>query len=99
MVAHAFNPGTPEAEAGGPLWFQGQLGLQSKFQTSQSCYTENPCLKNQTHKYLNNNSCALSTEKWLSRVLHGKHSSVEPALKDGDPRLVSHKPVIPAAEM
>jgi hypothetical protein len=36
MVAHAFNPSTWEAEAGG--------FLQSEFQDSQS-YTEKPCLE------------------------------------------------------
>jgi hypothetical protein len=45
-VAHAFNPSTWEAEAGGflssrPAWF-----LQSEFQDSQG-YTEKPCLKKQ----------------------------------------------------
>jgi hypothetical protein len=45
MVAHAFNPSTLEAEAG------GFLSLQSEFQDSQG-YTEKPCLekKNQTNK-------------------------------------------------
>jgi hypothetical protein len=37
VVAHAFNPSTWEAEAGGP-------GLQSEFQDSQG-YTEKPCLE------------------------------------------------------
>jgi hypothetical protein len=45
MVAHAFNPSTREAEAGGFLSpVRGQPGLQSEFQDSQS-YTEKPCLK------------------------------------------------------
>ena len=49
MVAHAFNPITPEAEAGGflssrPAW------SQSEFQDSQD-YTERPCLeKNKKQK-------------------------------------------------
>jgi hypothetical protein len=43
MVALAFNPSTREAEAGGSLLDQGQPGLQSEFQDSQS-YTEKPCL-------------------------------------------------------
>ena len=46
VVAHAFNPSTQEAEAGGSPWVQVQSGLQSKFQDSQSSYTEKPCLKN-----------------------------------------------------
>jgi hypothetical protein len=45
VVAHAFNPSTWEAEAGGFLfWVRGQPGLQSKFQDSQG-YTEKPCLE------------------------------------------------------
>jgi hypothetical protein len=43
VVAHAFNPSTREAEAG------GFLSLQSEFQDSQG-YTEKPCLKKQTNK-------------------------------------------------
>jgi hypothetical protein len=43
VVAHAFNPSTWEAEAGGFL-SSGQPGLQSEFQDSQS-YTEKPCLE------------------------------------------------------
>jgi hypothetical protein len=39
MVVHTFNPSTREAEAGGSLGIQGQPGLQSKFQDSQS-YTK-----------------------------------------------------------
>jgi hypothetical protein len=38
-VAHAFNPSTWEAEAGG---VRRQPGLQSEFQDSQG-YTEKPC--------------------------------------------------------
>jgi hypothetical protein len=45
MVAHAFNPNTPEAEAGGFLNpIRGQPGLQSEFHDSQG-YTEKPCLE------------------------------------------------------
>ena len=43
VVAHAFNPSTWEAEAGGLLSL-GQPGLQSEFQDSQG-YTEKPCLQ------------------------------------------------------
>ena len=43
MVAHAFNPSTWEAEAGG-FRVQGQPGLQSEFQESQG-YKEKPCLE------------------------------------------------------
>jgi hypothetical protein len=42
-VSRAFNPSTWEAEAGRFL-VQGQPGLQSEFQDSQS-YTEKPCLE------------------------------------------------------
>jgi hypothetical protein len=46
VVAHAFNPSTREAEAGG---FRGQPGLQSEFQDSQG-YREKPCLEKQKTK-------------------------------------------------
>jgi hypothetical protein len=46
VVAHAFNPSTWEAEAGG---FLGQPDLQSEFQDSQG-YTEKPCLKKKKKK-------------------------------------------------
>jgi hypothetical protein len=50
VVAHAFNPSTWEAEAGGSLLVQGQPSLQSEFQDSQG-YTEKPCLdKPKTNK-------------------------------------------------
>jgi hypothetical protein len=45
-AAHAFNPRTREAEAGGFLSSGGQPGLQSEFQDSQG-YTEKPCLEKQ----------------------------------------------------
>jgi hypothetical protein len=48
VVAHAFNPSTREAEAGGFL-SSGQTGLQSEFQDSQG-YTEKPSQKNQKKK-------------------------------------------------
>jgi hypothetical protein len=46
VVAHAFNPSTQEAEAGG---FLSQPSLQNEFQDSQG-YTEKPCLEKQTNK-------------------------------------------------
>ena len=51
MVVHACNLSTQEAEAGGFLHsVQGNPGLQSEIQDSQS-YTEKPCLKKkQTNK-------------------------------------------------
>ena len=42
MVAHAFNPSTREAEAGGFL--SSRPAWSTKFQDSQG-YTEKPCLK------------------------------------------------------
>jgi hypothetical protein len=42
VVAHAFNPSTREAEAGGFL--SSRPAVQSEFQDSQG-YTEKPCLK------------------------------------------------------
>jgi hypothetical protein len=42
VVAHAFNPSTREAEAGGFL--SSRPGLQSELQDSQG-YTEKPCLE------------------------------------------------------
>ena len=42
-TAHAFNPSTQEAKAGGSLWVQGQPGLQSEFQGATQ---RNPVLKN-----------------------------------------------------
>jgi hypothetical protein len=44
VVAHAFNPSTWEAEAGG-----FQPVLQSEFQDSQG-YTEKPCLEKPKEK-------------------------------------------------
>lgn len=43
MIAHTFNPSTQRAQAG----VQGQSGLRSEFQTSQS-YVMKPSLKNKT---------------------------------------------------
>jgi hypothetical protein len=45
VVAHAFNPSTRKAEAGGFLSSR-QPGLQSEFQESQG-YIEKPCLEKQ----------------------------------------------------
>jgi ribosomal protein L33 len=68
VVEHTYDPSTWEAEAGGFLWVQGQLGLWSKFQGSQGytekknkkqkqkrCETKKPCLENnkQTNKQIN----------------------------------------------
>lgn len=44
MVFHAFDASTPEAQAGGFLFFPGQPGLYRDFQDSQR-YKERDCLK------------------------------------------------------
>lgn len=44
MVADAFNLNSQETEAIGFLWVQGQCGLHSELQDSQS-YVETPYLK------------------------------------------------------
>ena len=51
MVAHAFNPSTREAEAGGFL--SSRPGLQNEFQDSQG-YTEKPCLEKTKNKKIKN---------------------------------------------
>jgi hypothetical protein len=51
VVAHAFNPTTWKAEAGG---VRGQPGLQSEFQDSQG-YTEKPYLEKPKTKTQNKN--------------------------------------------
>jgi hypothetical protein len=43
VVAHAFNPSTWEAEAGGFLSLRPAWSIQRDFQDSQG-YTEKPCL-------------------------------------------------------
>ena len=45
MVAHAFNPSTEEAEAGGSLWVRGQPDLQELVRGQEPKTTENPCLE------------------------------------------------------
>lgn len=44
MVSHAFDASTPEAQAGGFLFFPGHPGLYRDFQDSQR-YKEGDCLK------------------------------------------------------
>jgi hypothetical protein len=44
MVAHAFNPSTWEAEAGGFLSSRPAWSTEFEFQDSQG-YTEKPCLR------------------------------------------------------
>ena len=50
MVAHAFNPSTREAEAGGSLWVWGQPGLQELVPGQESKATEKPCLEKSEKK-------------------------------------------------
>lgn len=49
MVAHAFNAGTLEAEAGGSIEIQGWPGLHSELQAIQGC----------------NSKTCLGLERWL----------------------------------
>jgi hypothetical protein len=49
VVAHAFNPSTPEAEAGRFLSSRPAWSIQSEFQDSQG-YTEKPCLEKKKQK-------------------------------------------------
>ena len=44
-MEHSLNPSMQEAEAVGFMWVRGKPGLQSEFQSKQSCYKKNPCLK------------------------------------------------------
>jgi hypothetical protein len=60
VVAHAFNPSTGEAEAGGFL--SSRPGLQSEFQGSQG-YTEKPCLEEQKKK---KKKKSVSHHAWLT---------------------------------
>ena len=50
VVAHAFNPSTREAEAGGSLWVRGQPGLQELVPGQAPKITEKPCLKKKKKK-------------------------------------------------
>lgn len=50
VVERTFNFSTWEGEAGWSLWAWDQRGLQSKFQVSQSCYTDSPCLRTNKQK-------------------------------------------------
>jgi hypothetical protein len=62
VVAHAFNPSTREAEAGGFL--SSRPAWSTKFQDSQS-YTEKPCLKKQTNKQTNKKTKTKQKKKWV----------------------------------
>lgn len=61
QVAHTFDPGSQEAEAGGFLCVLGHPGLHSKFQKSQN-YTEKPCVKNKPQQQ-NKNKIANKPKK------------------------------------
>jgi hypothetical protein len=65
VVAHAFNPSTWEAQAGGFLSFQP--GLQSEFQNSQ-VYTEKPCLEKQKQKQTKNKQTNKTKQKQNKKI-------------------------------
>ena len=69
VVVHTFNPRKWEVEAGGALWVQGQLVLQSKILDSKG-YTEKPCLKKQNN---NNNKKIHLHSELLKYVIYNVH--------------------------
>jgi hypothetical protein len=70
MVAHAFNPSTQEAEAGGFLLIRGQPGLQSEFQDSQSYTQRNPTQSQKTKQNKKTKTKLKSCLGYLSPHLH-----------------------------
>jgi hypothetical protein len=89
VVAHAFNPSTREAEAGGFLSSRPAPGLQSEFQDSQG-YTEKPCLekpKKKKQKQKQKQKQKTKTKKTLKKNNNkeglGEHSGMPliPALR------------------
>lgn len=48
VMAHTFNLSTPEAEAGGALWVQGQPGSQSKSRSARTVTQRNPISQKQS---------------------------------------------------
>jgi hypothetical protein len=73
VVAHAFNPSTWEAEAGGSPRDGGQPGLCSDFQDSRD-YTERLCLKTKrtnqlTNQPINNQSFSPNHNKVCDSVI------------------------------
>jgi hypothetical protein len=51
--AHAFNPSTWEAEAGGSLEFEASLAYRASSRIASLGYSEKPCLKKQKQKIKN----------------------------------------------
>jgi hypothetical protein len=70
VVAHTFNHGSLEVEAGRSLWVRGQTGLQNKFQESQD-YMKKLWIKEQnnknkqTNKQTNKQKCV-----WQHPLMH-----------------------------
>ena len=74
MVAHAFNPSTPEAEAGGFLISEASLGYRVSSRTAKAIQ-RNPISKNQNQPNNNNyNTLSLRINQTLGPRL------VRPAL-------------------
>ena len=61
VVAHAFNPSTQEAEAGGSLWVRDQPGLQELVQGQAPKPQRNPVSKNEKKKKKERKKDFLST--------------------------------------
>ena len=63
MVAHAFNPSTPEAETGGSLGVRGQPGLQELVQGRAPKPQRTPVSKNKkTNKQKEQNNTHIETQ-------------------------------------
>ena len=69
MVEHAFNPNpTLERQRQAEFWVQGQPGIHSEFQDSQT-YTEKPCLETKQNKTKQNKNKQTNKQK-TGFVLH-----------------------------
>lgn len=75
-MIHTSNPRTREAEARGSLWVWGQPHLQSKFENSQSYYTEKHCLEGKKHlfKYIWN-TCYCLQGRNRNKPIHAMNYS------------------------
>lgn len=67
MEAYTCSPSTPEAEAGGLLQDQGQLGLCGELKYSLN-YTETPCFKTKAVEKLNIKETYLDIMKMSSQA-------------------------------
>lgn len=56
LVEHTLNPSI-WGQRQEDLCVQDQPGLQSQFQSSQSCYTEKPCLEKPDYLYIDKCDC------------------------------------------